>query len=171
MLYQREDDYPESVRVRMEAHRRSTAPLADFYSQRQLLVSVSAEGAPEEICERTFPVADALQPGFQADTRAVAHELSLAVGRKLRIWLADDHFQGCSPPRSFHRFTRPEHLGADLAEQFDPREISALGQGDLPGVLEGQEMIGGFIGVLANPASGDAAGLQQKIAFVGDPAD
>ncbi len=53
-LYQREDDRPESVRVRMEAYEKSTAPLANFYSERGLLLSVSAEGAPEEICERTL---------------------------------------------------------------------------------------------------------------------
>lgn len=53
-LVQREDDRPESVRVRMKAYEKSTAPLADFYSARNLLRSVSAEGAPEEICERTL---------------------------------------------------------------------------------------------------------------------
>jgi adenylate kinase len=53
-LYQREDDRPESIRVRMEAYERSTAPLADFYRRRNLLVSVSAEGSPEEILKRTL---------------------------------------------------------------------------------------------------------------------
>jgi adenylate kinase len=53
-LYQREDDRPESVRVRMEAYEKSTAPLADFYRKRGLLRSVCADGAPEEICERTL---------------------------------------------------------------------------------------------------------------------
>lgn len=53
-LYQREDDRPESVRVRMEAYEKSTAPLTDFYRGRGLLRPVSAEGAPEEICERTL---------------------------------------------------------------------------------------------------------------------
>jgi adenylate kinase len=57
-LYQREDDRPESIRVRMEAYERSTAPLADFYRHKKLLVSVSAEGSPEEIFQRTI---DALQ--------------------------------------------------------------------------------------------------------------
>lgn len=52
-LYQREDDRPESIRVRMEAYEKSTAPLADFYRQRKLLVPVVAEGSPEEICERS----------------------------------------------------------------------------------------------------------------------
>jgi adenylate kinase len=57
-LYQREDDRPESIRVRMEAYERSTAPLAEFYRQRKLLLSISAEGAPEEIFNRSL---DALQ--------------------------------------------------------------------------------------------------------------
>jgi len=53
-LYQREDDRPESIRVRMEAYETSTAPLAEFYRHRQLLVPVSAEGAPEQIFERSL---------------------------------------------------------------------------------------------------------------------
>jgi len=53
-LYQREDDRPESVRVRMQAYETSTAPLADFYQRRGLLRSISAEGTPEEICQRTL---------------------------------------------------------------------------------------------------------------------
>jgi adenylate kinase len=53
-LYQREDDRPESIRVRMEAYERSTAPLADFYRRRNLLLSIPAEGAPEEIFKRTL---------------------------------------------------------------------------------------------------------------------
>jgi len=52
-LIQREDDRAEAVRTRMEAYERSTAPLADYYKQRGLLVSVSAEGTPEDIFERT----------------------------------------------------------------------------------------------------------------------
>jgi adenylate kinase family enzyme len=38
----------------MEAYEKSTAPLAEFYRQRRLLVSVAAEGNPEEIFERTL---------------------------------------------------------------------------------------------------------------------
>ncbi len=53
-LYQREDDRAESIRVRMEAYERSTAPLADFYRRKGLLVSVSADGTPEEIFERSM---------------------------------------------------------------------------------------------------------------------
>lgn len=53
-LYQRDDDKPESVRVRMEAYSRSTAPLTDYYAKRGLLVTISAHGSPEEIYERTI---------------------------------------------------------------------------------------------------------------------
>jgi adenylate kinase len=53
-LLQREDDRPESVRVRMAAYETSTAPLADFYQKRGLLIPVSAEGSPEQIYQRTL---------------------------------------------------------------------------------------------------------------------
>lgn len=52
-LYQREDDRPESIRVRMHAYEKSTAPLAEFYRKRGLLLSVSADGTPEAIFSRT----------------------------------------------------------------------------------------------------------------------
>jgi adenylate kinase len=53
-LYQREDDRPESIAVRLEAYRRSTAPLIQFYKNLGLLVSVAATGSPDEICDRTI---------------------------------------------------------------------------------------------------------------------
>lgn len=52
-LFQREDDRPEAIKVRLETYERSAAPLIDFYAQRHLLVRVPATGSPEEICERT----------------------------------------------------------------------------------------------------------------------
>ena len=58
-LIQREDDRPESVKVRMAAYASSTAPLIDYYCRLQLLVSVSAEGAPETIYQRTMQALDA----------------------------------------------------------------------------------------------------------------
>lgn len=48
----REDDRPEAIRVRMEAYERSTAPLAEYYRNKGLLVSVAADGTPEQIFER-----------------------------------------------------------------------------------------------------------------------
>jgi adenylate kinase family enzyme len=38
----------------MEAYENSTAPLMDFYRKRDLLISVAAEGTPEEIFARTL---------------------------------------------------------------------------------------------------------------------
>jgi adenylate kinase len=55
-LIQREDDRPESVRVRMQAYQESTAPLVDYYRRLGLLASMAATGTPEEICERTLAV-------------------------------------------------------------------------------------------------------------------
>ena len=53
-LFQREDDRPESIKVRMAAYERSTAPLIEFYKALGLLLTVVADGSPEEICERTI---------------------------------------------------------------------------------------------------------------------
>jgi len=53
-LYQREDDQPESIRVRMTAYQESTLPLIQFYRQRGLLKSVMAHGTPAEIFQRTL---------------------------------------------------------------------------------------------------------------------
>jgi adenylate kinase len=58
-LIQREDDRTEAVCVRMEAYERSTAPLTDYYRRRGLLISVSAEGTPEEIFKRTIQALEA----------------------------------------------------------------------------------------------------------------
>lgn len=52
-LYQREDDQPEAITVRLEAYENSTAPLIEFYRKLGLLVSVAASGSPEAISERT----------------------------------------------------------------------------------------------------------------------
>jgi adenylate kinase len=53
-LYQREDDRPESITVRLDAYERSTAPLIQFYKDLGLLVSIVAKGSPDEIAARTM---------------------------------------------------------------------------------------------------------------------
>lgn len=58
-LYQREDDYPESIAVRIEDYERSTAPLIQFYQDRGLLTSVAVAGSPEEIFRRALTVLEA----------------------------------------------------------------------------------------------------------------
>jgi adenylate kinase len=53
-LFQREDDRPETIRTRMEAYEKSTAPLADFYRRKNLLISIEADKSPEETLARTL---------------------------------------------------------------------------------------------------------------------
>jgi adenylate kinase len=53
-LFQREDDRAEAVTVRMEAYRKSTAPLIEYYKKVGLLLPVPAVGSPVDICERTI---------------------------------------------------------------------------------------------------------------------
>ena len=43
-LYQRDDDGEATVRNRLEVYRRQTAPLLDYYRQRNMLATVSGEG-------------------------------------------------------------------------------------------------------------------------------
>ena len=44
-LYQRRDDRPETVLARLENYRLQTEPLIDYYTSRQLLVTISGEGS------------------------------------------------------------------------------------------------------------------------------
>ena len=53
-LFQREDDRPESITVRLEAYERSTAPLIQFYKNLGLLLPIVAKGSPDEIFARTM---------------------------------------------------------------------------------------------------------------------
>src|SRR5271165_3305816 len=53
-LYQREDDRPESVELRLKVYESSTAPLIKYYRELGLLVPVAATGSPEVICARTL---------------------------------------------------------------------------------------------------------------------
>lgn len=48
-LYQREDDREETMRTRLKAYQEQTSPLIDYYSERQLLRSVTGTGSIEEI--------------------------------------------------------------------------------------------------------------------------
>jgi adenylate kinase len=55
-LIQRDDDQPESVRVRMRVYENETLPLIDFYRKNGTLKSVQAAGSPSEILDRTLNV-------------------------------------------------------------------------------------------------------------------
>ena len=73
-LQQREDDRPEAVRVRMEVYEKSTKPLTDFYRQRGLLVTIEAEGTPEEIYQRTLAALGSVRSGkTPGQSRANVH--------------------------------------------------------------------------------------------------
>jgi adenylate kinase len=53
-LYQREDDNAASIAIRLEAYKRSTAPLIQFYKNLGLLTPVDATGSSEEVFVRTM---------------------------------------------------------------------------------------------------------------------
>jgi adenylate kinase len=53
-LYQREDDHAASIAIRLEAYKRSTAPLIQFYKDLGLLTPVDAVGSAEEVFARTM---------------------------------------------------------------------------------------------------------------------
>jgi len=61
-LFQREDDRPEAIRVRMETYEKSTRPLMDFYKKRGLLVTVMAGKVPDETFQRTMAKLKTLSP-------------------------------------------------------------------------------------------------------------
>ncbi len=53
-VYRRDDDNPESIAIRLETYKRSTAPLIEFYRNRGVLLPVDAAGTPEEVFARTM---------------------------------------------------------------------------------------------------------------------
>lgn len=53
-LIVRDDDQPEAIRVRMRQYDRATAPLAEYYDRRGLLLTIPAWGEPQQICDRTL---------------------------------------------------------------------------------------------------------------------
>ena len=53
-LFEREDDRPEAIRVRMRAYEECTAPLAEYYRAKGLLVPIPADGSPGAVFARTL---------------------------------------------------------------------------------------------------------------------
>lgn len=58
-LYQRPDDCPASIAVRMEAYRSSTAPLTDYYRDLGLLIPIDATGSADRVFARTMSALEA----------------------------------------------------------------------------------------------------------------
>ena len=54
----RADDTPEVIRQRLEAYRKQTKPLLDYYKQKNKLACIDGLGAVEEIFERAKTVLD-----------------------------------------------------------------------------------------------------------------
>ena len=57
-LFTRDDDKAEAIQNRLVVYRSSTAPLIDFYREKDLLVNVDARPAPEQVLaefKRKFP--------------------------------------------------------------------------------------------------------------------
>lgn len=52
ILYQREDDNPETVRSRLQVYREQTAPLVQYYRRQGLLHEVCGEGSVDEVHQR-----------------------------------------------------------------------------------------------------------------------
>jgi adenylate kinase len=57
-LIRREDDLPESIRVRMRAYEESTRPLLAYYQVRGQLLTIPARGMPDDILERSLNALD-----------------------------------------------------------------------------------------------------------------
>jgi adenylate kinase len=53
-LYHRDDDFPETVRHRLEVYSAQTAPLIEFYDARNQLVGIDALGTVEDVTERAI---------------------------------------------------------------------------------------------------------------------
>ncbi|MCX8117916.1 MAG: adenylate kinase [Desulfobacterota bacterium] len=51
-LYQREDDREEAIRTRLETYERQTAPLIQYYRDRNLLRSIQGQGEAEHIFQQ-----------------------------------------------------------------------------------------------------------------------
>jgi adenylate kinase len=62
-LYHRDDDYPETVRHRLEVYASQTSPLIEYYGDRHQLVVINAIGTVEDVTERAI---SALSPYVSA---------------------------------------------------------------------------------------------------------
>lgn len=57
-LYHREDDKPETVRHRIEVYKEQTAPLIDYYRQKDLLVEIDGTQSIDEVAEDLMKVVE-----------------------------------------------------------------------------------------------------------------
>ena len=60
-LYQRDDDKPESVKKRLDVYKKQTAPLIDYYKEKELLADIDANKPIEQVDEIIADVRKALE--------------------------------------------------------------------------------------------------------------
>ena len=60
-LYQRDDDKPESVKKRLDVYKKQTAPLIDYYKEKNLLADIDANKPIEQVDEIISDVRKALE--------------------------------------------------------------------------------------------------------------
>ena len=56
ILYQRDDDKPETIRQRLDVYSNQTSPLITFYSKKRLVQTIDGTGKIDEVKERMFSV-------------------------------------------------------------------------------------------------------------------
>jgi adenylate kinase len=56
VLYQRDDDKPETIRQRLDVYTNQTAPLIQLYTQKGLVKMISGDGKINEVKKRLFAV-------------------------------------------------------------------------------------------------------------------
>ena len=56
ILYQRDDDKPETIRQRLDVYSNQTSPLITFYSEKGLVQKIDGTGKIDEVKERMFSV-------------------------------------------------------------------------------------------------------------------
>ena len=56
ILYQRDDDKPETIRQRLDVYSNQTSPLITFYSEKGLVQTIDGTGKIDEVKERMFSV-------------------------------------------------------------------------------------------------------------------
>lgn len=57
-IVQRDDDTPDAIRRRLDLYEEQTAPLIEFYRERDLLVEIDGVGDQQEILDRTIRAVD-----------------------------------------------------------------------------------------------------------------
>lgn len=58
-IVQRDDDTPDAISRRLDLYESQTAPLIEFYRERDLLVEIDGQGEPHEIFDRTVEALEA----------------------------------------------------------------------------------------------------------------